>query len=233
MAYRIGYLITIIFIVLNLTHCGSSTNYAPVVDVWNKPVTASNYIVQKGETLYSIAWAFDMDYRDLARINNISAPNYPLHSGQTLNMAATLSSRGSFLSSRGLTAGSRNIHWLWPAHGRISKKFTLKSGSKGIDIDGKFGVPILASAAGLVVYSGSGLRSYGNLIIIKHNADYLSAYAHNNRILVKEGQTVQAGEKIATMGRANDGKIVLHFEIRRNGKPVNPLRYLGWRKKIY
>jgi lipoprotein NlpD len=118
-------------------------------------------------------------------------------------------------------------HWLWPAKGKISKKFALKSGNKGINISGQFGEAVIASAAGLVVYSGSSLRGYGNLIIIKHNANYLSAYAHNKNILVKEEQTIKAGQKIATMGRANDGQVVLHFEIRHNGKPVNPLRYLG------
>jgi lipoprotein NlpD len=224
MGYRIGSIILIIFIALNLAHCSNSTNYAPVVDAWNKPAAASNYIVQKGDTLYSISWAFDMDYRDLARINNISAPNYMLRPGQTLNMGRNNKKTGFPAFAKN---DNRALHWLRPAQGRISKKFALKSGSKGIDISGKFGEPVMASVAGVVVYSGSGLRGYGNLIIIKHNADYLSAYAHNDHILVKERQTIKAGEKIATMGRANDGKIVLHFEIRHNGKPVDPLRYLG------
>jgi lipoprotein NlpD len=98
--------------------------------------------------------------------------------------------------------------------------------TKGIDIVGKAGEPVTASAAGKVVYSGAGLRGYGKLIIIKHNNTYLSAYAHNNKILVKEGQTVAKGQKIGEMGSTDTDLVRLHFEIRKNGKPVDPLKHL-------
>jgi lipoprotein NlpD len=104
--------------------------------------------------------------------------------------------------------------------------FTDGNGSKGIDIAGKMGQAVLASAAGRVVYVGSGLRGYGKLIIVKHNQTYLSAYAHNSQILVREGQEVARGQKIAEMGNTDADQVKLHFEIRRMGKPVDPFRYL-------
>lgn len=100
------------------------------------------------------------------------------------------------------------------------------SGNKGIDIAGSLGQPVRAAAAGKVVYSGSGVRGYGNLIIIKHNQNYLSAYAYNQRLLVKEGANVKGGEMVAEMGKAETGKVLLHFEIRYNGQPVDPLGFL-------
>ncbi len=117
--------------------------------------------------------------------------------------------------------------WQWPVKGRIISKFSAAAqGNKGIDIAGKKGQKIKASADGLVVYAGNALRGYGNLIIIKHNDDYLSAYAHNDQLLVKEQQTVKAGHVIAKMGNTGTNKIMLHFEIRFRGKSVNPQRYL-------
>jgi lipoprotein NlpD len=112
----------------------------------------------------------------------------------------------------------------WPARGRIIAEFT--EASKGVDIGGSAGQPVLASAAGKVVYSGSGLRGYGKLIIIKHSKTYLTAYAHNDQLLVKEGQTVTKGQKIAEMGSTDSDRVKLHFEIRRYGRPVDPLKYL-------
>ena len=116
--------------------------------------------------------------------------------------------------------------WLWPTQGRILGGFSEATGSKGLDIAGKAGQPIYAAAAGKVVYSGSGLRGYGNMVIIKHNASYLSAYAHNQKVLVKEGQSVTRGQKIALMGDSDADQVKLHFEIRLMGKPVDPLKYL-------
>ncbi|HEX9180972.1 MAG TPA: peptidoglycan DD-metalloendopeptidase family protein, partial [Burkholderiales bacterium] len=112
----------------------------------------------------------------------------------------------------------------WPTRGRIIAEYT--EASKGVDIGGSAGQPILASAAGKVVYSGSGLRGYGKLIIIKHSKTYLTAYAHNDQLLVKEGQSVTRGQKIAEMGSTDSDRVKLHFEIRRYGKPVDPLKYL-------
>jgi lipoprotein NlpD len=117
--------------------------------------------------------------------------------------------------------------WFWPAQGKVVKGFSLASGgNRGIEIVGRVGEPVFASAGGKVVYSGSGLRGYGNLIIIKHNDSYLSAYAHNKRLLVKEGMQVKAGQIIALMGNNDAGQVLLHFEIRRNGKPINPMLFL-------
>ncbi len=118
------------------------------------------------------------------------------------------------------------LQWEMPATGKIIAHFSEADNRKGIDIAGKLGQEIIASAPGKVVYSGSGLRGYGKLIIIKHNKTYLSAYAHNDKVLVKEGQTVKRGEKIAEMGKTDADQVKLHFEVRRLGKPVDPAKYL-------
>ncbi|MFO1415003.1 MAG: peptidoglycan DD-metalloendopeptidase family protein [Burkholderiales bacterium] len=122
--------------------------------------------------------------------------------------------------------GDDELDWVWPAKGKIVGAFSETANLKGIDIAGKEGTPVVASAAGTVVYAGSGLRGYGKLIIVKHNKTYLSAYAHNREILVKEGQEVTKGQKIAEMGNTDATEVKLHFEIRRMGKPMDPTRYL-------
>lgn len=132
-------------------------------------------------------------------------------------------------SVAGDAAGERRVDgvlWSWPAQGRIVGNFAQ---TKGIDIAGKAGDPVLAAAEGKVVYAGSGLRGYGQLVIVKHDATYLSAYAHNQKILVKEGQSVKRGQKIAEMGKTDSDTVKLHFEVRRQGKPVEPLDYLPGR----
>lgn len=117
------------------------------------------------------------------------------------------------------------VDWGWPASGKVAQGFS-ESGSKGLDIAGKLGDPVYAAAGGKVVYAGSGLRGYGKLLIVKHDANYLSAYAHNQQLLVKEGQSITKGQKIAEMGNSDADKPMLHFEIRKQGKPVDPSKYL-------
>ena len=117
------------------------------------------------------------------------------------------------------------LPWIWPAPGKVVGTFS-DSGNKGVDIAGKTGDPVIAAADGRVVYSGTGLRGYGKLVILKHNNTYLSAYAHNQAILVKEGQSVSKGQKIAEMGSSDADQVKLHFEVRRQGKPVDPMKYL-------
>jgi lipoprotein NlpD len=114
---------------------------------------------------------------------------------------------------------------IWPAQGPVSSSFD-DSKNKGIDISGKTGDPVLAAADGKVVYSGAGLRGYGNLIIVKHSNTYLTAYAHNQALLVREDQSVKKGQKIAEMGNSDSEQVKLHFELRRLGKPVDPVKYL-------
>ena len=121
--------------------------------------------------------------------------------------------------------GDEDVQWAWPAGGPLVSSFD-ETRSKGLGIGGKAGDPVLAAADGRVVYAGSGLRGYGNLIIVKHNATYLTAYAHNQTLLVKEDQVVRKGQKIAEMGSTDTDKVQLHFEIRRQGKPVDPARML-------
>ena len=120
------------------------------------------------------------------------------------------------------SAGTDNedVDWMWPAKGKVLAPFT--EASKGMDIAGKKGAPVLAAAGGRVVYAGEGLRGYGKLVIIKHNNTWLSAYAHNDNILVKEQQDVKKGQKIAEMGSTDSDQVMLHFEVRRQGKPVDP-----------
>ena len=132
-------------------------------------------------------------------------------------------------SNQGYVKG--RIHWRWPAKGLIISKFSRRSATrKGLDIAGRLGQAVNATAAGKIVYSGSGLRGYGRLIIVQHNERFLSAYAHNRKLLVKEGQQVKQGQRIAEMGRSGTDRVKLHFEIRSDGNPVDPLRYLPKRR---
>ncbi len=140
-------------------------------------------------------------------------------------------SRGKQNVNTGVSSTASNnvkvTKWLWPTKGRVIKNFSSgDQGNKGIDIAGQRGQSISSTAAGTVVYSGNALRGYGNLVIIKHNDKFLSAYAHNDQLLVKEGQSVKSGQKIATMGSSGTNSVRLHFEIRYQGKSVNPKRYL-------
>ncbi|WP_369620927.1 peptidoglycan DD-metalloendopeptidase family protein [Pseudoalteromonas distincta] len=122
---------------------------------------------------------------------------------------------------------SSKVQWLWPAKGKVTKRFSNKeNGYKGLQITNHNGASVLAAAQGTVVYAGNALRGYGNLIILKHNDDYLSAYAHNSKLLVKEKQKIKAGQKIAEIGNSESSVTALRFEIRYRGKAVNPAKYL-------
>ena len=129
------------------------------------------------------------------------------------------------VSTPAATSGDESVGWIWPAQGTLLATFD-EAKNKGYDIGGKAGDPVVAAADGQVVYAGAGLRGYGNLIILKHNSTYLTAYAHNQALLVKEDQRVRRGQKIAEMGNSDADRVKLHFEIRRQGKPVDPSRYL-------
>ncbi|ARV17761.1 Murein hydrolase activator NlpD [Curvibacter sp. AEP1-3] len=123
------------------------------------------------------------------------------------------------------SGGDDTVAWMWPGNGAVLTGFDEVK-NKGVDIAGNAGDPVLAAAEGKVVYAGSGLRGYGNLIILKHNNTYLTAYAHNQTLLVKEDQTVKRGQKIAEMGNSDADRVKLHFEVRKQGKPVDPTKYL-------
>ena len=205
--------------------------------------------VRPGETLYAIGWRYGVDYRTLARWNGIDPP-YTIRPGQVLRVAPprpnwweeeeaeaqdsdapppTVKKRTAPTTSPPppKAASSGPIAWRWPAQGPILRTFRLQPPvNKGIDIGGRLDAPVRAAAGGEVVYAGQGLIGYGNLVIVKHDQNFLSAYAHNKTLLVKEGDRVSAGQVIARMGRDNRGRVALHFEIRRRGKPVDPLRLL-------
>ena len=124
-----------------------------------------------------------------------------------------------------VATGPDDVSWAWPVPSKVVEPFN-DSGNKGLNFSGKAGEPVVAAGDGKVVYAGAGLRGYGELVIIKHNVTYLSAYAHNRKILVKEGQQVTRGQKIAEMGNTDADSVKLHFEIRKQGKPVDPAQYL-------
>jgi lipoprotein NlpD len=228
---------------LLLTAC-SNTYKAPIADRSNN--TATVHRVIRGETLYSIAWTYGLDYHQLAKWNGIGR-GYAIYPGQKIRLRpptrkytkATKNKTTSKPTSRTSTQMKSSSRpkppaaiatWQWPTQGKVIRGFSRnESGKKGIDIAGRTGQKVVASAAGKVVYSGSGLLRYGKLIIIKHNDTYLSAYAHNRRLLVSEGQTVKQGQPIAEMGRSGTDRTMLHFEIRKNGKPINPLYFLSKR----
>ncbi len=285
---------------LLLLACNSSFRPAPVhdrsvaerdrVSADRSDRTPDQYTVFKGDTLYSIAFRYNLDFRDLARWNGIGPP-YTIYPGQVLGFTPRSSSyadqsatglqgrplrqpstsqsrplkttasqpkpvpaeppqisseqastaprstgtintarrpAATSVAAAGATRNSQGINWIWPvAGGRVNRTFLAAENSRqGVDIGGSPGQPVLAAAAGEVVYSGPGLTGYAELIIIKHNDELLSAYGHNRRRLVKEGETVRSGQQIAELGRSPRGQDELHFQVRRLGKPQNPQDYL-------
>ena len=251
------------------------------------------YVVQKGDTLYSIAFNHGLGYHEIAEINNIQNPDV-IQIGQEIRLFSAgpvavkpkiiVESKPQSISIKDqpkvakvpyseqavaeilkmqegyhkpelvalpkvepkteiqpeskfkpeskpdavtdTAPDDEAMEWGMPANGKVIGAFSESGNRKGVDISGKLGQPVVASAAGKVVYSGSGLRGYGKLVIIKHNNTYLSAYAHNDQVLVKEGQSVNKGQKIAEMGSTDTDQVKLHFEIRKFGKPVDPAKYL-------
>lgn len=266
MIRRIAQLVFLISATIFLNGCfdDSRSGPAPVIDAWYQPGAASNhYLVRRDDTIYSIAFAFGLDYRALVTANNLSPP-YALTPGQRLimthrppsvetqNVSPILSVRtspapviheetpikraSSFASHSALRPVisrepephyATHATWHWPVKGRLLQEFSRSpDGHAGISIGGRLGEPVRAAATGTVVYSGDGIRGYGNLIIIKHNDSYLSAYAFNQHNNVIVGEHVRAGSVIARMGQNDAGRTLLYFEIRRNGVPMNPLHYL-------
>ncbi len=267
-----------------LAACGGKT-YAPVSDrslgTDSRP-SPNQYVVRKGDTLYSIAFRYGLDYRSLAKINGIDK-SYSIYPGQRLKLrnldvvptgesiVRDASAGGTKVRpsdqvqakppikkqpSAVVTSASQQqvkkavvskkvepkrssppqnpqvtatgpIDWRWPASGKVIAHYRTKGTvNKGINISGNKGDPIYAAASGKVVYAGNGLLGYGNLVIIDHNQQFLSAYAHNSRVLVKESDMVKVGQRIAEMGSSGADRVMLHFEIRRDGKPMNPLKFL-------
>jgi len=199
--------------------------------------------VQPGETLYSISWRYGLDYREVAGWNDLKPP-YTIFNGQQLRLTPSVGRRKApatgnrtpqaapvvippSRSAKISNTASVPIRWQWPARGSLLNSFSdADIARKGIDIAGKTGQAVNAAAAGHVVYAGSGLLNYGKLIILKHDDNYLSAYAYNQDLLVKEGDVVVAGQHIADMGQKTMGGAMLHFEIRYDGRPIDPLKYL-------
>jgi len=194
------------------------------------------YVVRSGDTLYSIGWRYGLDYRDIARWNGIGR-DYRIDVGQRLSLrgpAGKSSSRSSGSRPR-TTPATRPPpavlppapSWTWPVEGgRVAGPVRQPSGGVGLRIDGTLGQPILAAAEGKVVYTGSGLLGYGEVIIINHPRGWLTAYGHNASVLVREGEMVRAGQRIATMGLGTGQQPMLYFEIRIEGSPVDPLSQL-------
>lgn len=285
-----------------LAGCASGGKHAPVLERGaavkaGKPAVKSVekdwrprvHVVQKGDTLYAIAFNYGLDPRELAEQNNIQDPNL-IQIGQQINLftgaaparsasvveskpvqssvkdqprvvkypysenavakAEAVQSAERTVAARAeikpkpevrveakadskvdsVAEGDDALEWSMPTQGKLIGGFSEADNRKGVEIAGKLGQPIFASAPGKVVYSGSGLRGYGKLLIIKHNKTYLSAYAHNDQLLVKEGESVTRGQKIAEMGNSDSDQVKLHFEVRRLGKPVDPAGYLPLNK---
>ena len=211
--------------------------------------SVTHHRVSVGETLYSIAFAYGRDHRDLARWNKIRKP-YTIYPKQKLRIIPVKSDKVAKVQTtrtiitkaptvkakkinhdKTVYVSNSKLRWQWPTKGKVVSTFYLRDpGRRGIDLVGKKGQPIKSAAEGRVVYRGNGLRGYGNLIIIKHNETFFSAYAHTEGVVVKENEKVKLGQHIADMGSTSSEKTKLHFEIRRNGKPVNPLKYLPKRR---
>jgi len=243
----------VILIVLAVVGCQAP----PPAPVAERPQPPTQKIlvhrVSSGETLYSIAWRYELDFSRLAAVNGLASP-YRLYSGQMLSLDMSQPVPAPVRKNTGRTAVTAKPipslakveperppkvvipqqpplptgqwHWRWPVTGRVVKEYDVSKVQKGISIYTSEGATVAAAAPGVVVYAGSGLRGYGNLIIVKHSEKYLSAYAHNKLLLVKENESVAQGDKIAKVGKDSAKHDRLYFEIRKNGKPVDPLKLL-------
>ncbi|WP_028358202.1 M23 family metallopeptidase [Brackiella oedipodis] len=225
-----------------LTACGTS-NKAPISSAGSSStgtassggaVSAGQYVVQRGDTLYSIARRNGMNVAQLKSLNNLTSNDIEV--GQRLRIGsgaataaparATASTSRTSSSSAAVAraADASKVSWDWPVRGNIITNFS--NSTRGIDIAGSVGTPIKAAADGVVSYTGNGLRGLGNLVLITHSSNFITAYAHNSKITVKANQKVKKGDKIAELGQSDAASPRLHFEIRRNGTPVNPTAYL-------
>ena len=186
----------------------------------------SGYIIHPGQKIYL--------YKSVAAdaTSGVKKTSQSVAPGASKSGPASIGARSRTATSASPPKPAASIppdelRWRWPAQGKVIATFSSQNTlNKGIDIEGRLGEPVVAAAPGMVVYAGDGIRGYGNLLIIKHNETYLSAYGHNSKVLVKEQQVVKDGEKIAEIGRSGTDKTKLHFEIRREGKPIDPGRYL-------
>ncbi|OHU88625.1 MULTISPECIES: peptidoglycan DD-metalloendopeptidase family protein [Pseudoalteromonas] len=268
------YLLILTTVCMLLAGCSSRHTPAPVTSLSSGKssetqkihIKNNQYQVQKGDTLFAIAFSANKDVRTIAQINGIKPP-YVIYPGQTIyvenpqnknkkrkkyTIKADKSSKkkqknnkitkkeldqpkqreyvqkhSSKNDNESKVIFSNKVRWRWPAVGKVTKHFSSKeNGYKGLQITNVEGAPVKAAADGIVVYAGSALRGYGNLIILKHNDDYLSAYAHNSKLEVTEQQKVKVGQKIAEMGSTDATKTALRFEIRFRGQAVNPVKYL-------
>jgi len=258
---------------LALAACASQHGAAPVVDRTSpgaqvvppaaataKPVptapaaapvvSAGEYVVRRGDTLYSIALEHGVDYRELTQWNSLDDPTR-IRTGQVLRVARP-EPRGvtvgrvspGRIEARPLEApppgaakpasaaalatppaGAQPLKFIWPARGKVIAAFEQTRG-KGVDIDGRLGDPVLAAARGKVTYVGSGIRGLGKMLIIQHNDEFLTVYAHTSQILVKEQQAVEGGQKIAEIGKSDSERPMLHFQIRKLGRPLDPKQFL-------
>ena len=264
--------IVVVFITLFLaTACSSRFEPAPVETLSTRVASSNNlteisgntYTVQRGDTLFAIAFYSGNTYRDLAKLNNIEPP-YSINVGQVIKLnpsqiASVPTKKIDVAQSKvnkpkvvvdppqAKAYGESNpkthrknqttnpkpsintdkTRWIWPATGnRTIATVAIDGSNRGLDIKGRLGSKVVAAASGKVVYAGNALKGYGNLIIIKHDEEYLSAYAHNDQILVGEQSYVKQGQKIATMGQSGASEVMLHFEIRKKGKSRDPFIYL-------
>lgn len=258
---------------LLLASCSHDPSRVIITNLRVPVPTSGQHVVKRGETLYSIAFLYNRDFRELGANNGIGPP-YTIYPGQKISLtgrravvvkaytppAATKPPPTTVVDARPKAvkkpqkvvsepknstpvkkhpapapvqgeAVTSPAGWRWPVNGRVISGYSLKMPiNKGIDISGKLGEPVAAAASGEVVYAGSDLSGYGRLIILKHNSSYLSAYAHNRELFVSEGDSVKAGQKIAEIGSTGTTEPKLHFEIRRDGKPVDPMGYLPRRR---
>lgn len=238
------------------------SSWTPDLSVGTKKSVSGYYRVKSGDTLFTIAFKYGLNYKDVAAINNIPAP-YVIYPKQKIRLTGKANAASSSVkkstaasqktvktpakavkgnkkqttvnnknlttktASKGKTYSKKALKWVWPVPGKVIKGFSNKGvSSKGIDIKGEKDGKVVSASDGIVVYAGNGLIGYGNLVIVKHSDEYLSAYAYNQKILVKEQQRVKAGEKLAIIGGKGTQRSLLHFEVRKDGQPINPLKVL-------
>jgi len=216
----------LIAVMLAMSACSS---HSPNSGVAANKVVAGTYKVKRGDTLYSIASRHGWNFKELARYNGIAAP-YAVNVGQTIRFGGSkTTTRSTSTASKSKPVSTTKVTlrgWDWPVKGAVIRRFSAADKlNKGITISATQGQPVYASLGGKVAFAVN-IRGYGNLIILQHGSSHASVYGHNSKLLVKEGQTVSKGQKIAEAGSLDADRVQLYFEIRQNGKPIDPLAVL-------